>query len=123
MPNKKRIIEIIKNKNKNDNSPINKARRRFEQKKNIIIKNKFHINKEKNLNNKYFKKNLDNNLNKFNIEDEESSNDIIKILIFFIIIGVAIYLIVTKYLCVGFIKVNDNQIIEFNNNPNTIEVI
>ena len=123
LPNKKRIIEIIKNKNKNDNSPINKARRRFEQKKNIIIKNKFHNNKEKHLNTKYFKENLDNKLNKFNIEGEESSNDIVKILIFFIIIGIAIYLIITKYLCVGFIKVNDNQIIEFNNHPNTIEVI
>ena len=127
LSDKKRNFEVINNKNKNfikkDNLQLNKARKKFNQKKNIIIKNRFQHNNEKNSNTKYFKENLDSKLDKFNNEGEESSNDIVKMLIFFVVIGIVIYIVITKYLCVGFIKVNDNQIIEFNNQPNTIEVI
>ena len=127
LSDEKRNFEVKNSKNKNfikkDNLQLNKARKKFNQKKNIIIKNRFQHNNEKNSNTKYFKENLDSKLDKFNDEGEESSNDIVKMLIFFVVIGIAIYIIITKYLCVGFIKVNDNQIIEFNNQPNTIEVI
>jgi len=64
-----------------------------------------------------------NLINKMNDKSEQNSNSLIKLLIILAIIAISIYFLVTKYLCVGFIKVNDNQIIEFNNQPNTIEVI
>ena len=46
-----------------------------------------------------------------------------KFLLILLILSFVIYTVVTKYLCVGFIKVNDNQIIEFNNQSNKIEIV
>ena len=64
-----------------------------------------------------------NLINKMNDKSEQNSNSLIKLLIILAIIAISIYFLVTKYLCVGFIKVNDNQIIEFNNQSNKIEIV
>ena len=59
---------------------------------------------------------------KENIEPEKS-NRILYILLFLIIFIMIIYYMFTKYLCVGFIKVHDSQIIEFNQSNNKIEIV
>lgn len=64
-----------------------------------------------------------NNFKKNDNIPEKKQNSIMKILIILLIISFVIYTLVTKYLCVGFIKVNDNQIIEFNNQSNKIEIV
>ena len=64
-----------------------------------------------------------NNFKKNDNIPEKNSNSIMKFLIVLLILSFVIYTVVTKYLCVGFIKVNDNQIIEFNNQSNKIEIV
>ena len=64
-----------------------------------------------------------NNFKKNDNIPEKNSNSIMKFLIILLILSFVIYTVVTKYLCVGFIKVNDNQIIEFNNQSNKIEIV
>ena len=107
------------NKTRYKNFILNRARKRLKQKRDVIFKNKFL--KEKIDNNKIKQEIIVNNSN--NEEDEDKSYDIIKIVILLAVVILVMYILVTRYLCVGFIKVNDNQIIEFNNQPNTIEVI
>jgi len=103
---------------KEENLIPNKSRKKFKFKKENFNKNKFPIKKDI----KEEIKTLPENI-KLNDKDEEQSNDVIKIIIFLVIIVLGIYFLITRYLCVGFIKLDDNQIIEFNNQPNTIEVI
>ena len=123
LENKIIIDNDIKKENEinEKHSIFNKTRRKFKSKRDYFFKNKY--NKVKNNSNiqdkieqKYLASNLDDT-------DEEESYDKVKIFLLLVVIILVLYIIITKYLCVGFIKVNDNQIIEFNNQPNTIEVI
>ena len=90
------------------------------QKNNILNINIDKNPKKINLNNTLLTKNENNQ--KENIEPEKS-NRILYILLFLIIFIMVIYYMFTKYLCVGFIKVYDSQIIEFNQSNNKIEII
>ena len=90
------------------------------QKNNILNINIDKNPKKINLNNTILTKNENNQ--KENIEPEKS-NRILYILLFLIIFIMIIYYMFTKYLCVGFIKVHDSQIIEFNQSNNKIEII
>ena len=113
------VNQEIKKQTKVDNLFLNRVRKKLKIKKDLNIKNKFPHQKDRG---KKDIKTVQDNI-KMNNTDDEQSNDIIKNIIFLIIIVLGIYFLVTKYLCVGFIKGNDNQIIEFNNQPNTLEVI
>jgi thiol-disulfide isomerase/thioredoxin len=94
--------------------------------KNIINIKKGDIgnNSEKNKNiqnnNTYQEKPIENSNEKKEVHKE--SNHIIKVLLLLGFIILILYFIITKYLCVGFIKVYDSQIIEFNQ-PNKIEIV
>ena len=55
-------------------------------------------------------------------ENNNFENKIIIYILAILIIALIIYIIFAKYLCVGFIKVYDSQIVEFNQ-PNKIEII
>ena len=59
--------------------------------------------------------------NKQDENDDFKTKAIIYILAI-LIMALIIYIIFAKYLCVGFIKVYDSQIVEFNQ-PNKIEII
>ena len=105
---KKKNVNLSENKtfsNKEENNVIN-----------ITIKNKTDNNKN-NKNREY----------DFNSKLAEKGNkkerNLLKIIIILIIIGLLFYILITKYFCVGFIKVYNNQIIEFNSEPNKIEII
>ena len=94
--------------------------------KNIINIKKGDIgnNSEKNKNiqnnNTYQEKPIEKSNEKKEVHKE--SNHIIKVLLLLGFIILILYFIITKYLCVGFIKVYDSQIIEFNQ-PNKIEIV
>ena len=107
------IINISKNKSK-----YNHARNRMMKlNKNKKIKYNNNFNYQKiNINN--LKENKNNNIK---IESEKTKR-ILYIFLIIICIFVIIYIIITKFLCVGFIKVYDSQIIELNQ-PNKIEII
>ena len=117
----------------NTNSELNKSKEnssniddKSKQNSEIYQKNDIlNINIDKNakkikLNNTLFTKDESNQ--KENIEPEKS-NKILYILLSIIIFIMAIYYIFTKYLCVGFIKVYDSQIIEFNQSNNKLEIV
>lgn len=105
------------------------------EKKNVnLSENKTFSNKEENnVINITIKNKTDNNKNNknreydFNSKLAEKGNkkerNLLKIIIILIIIGLLFYILITKYFCVGFIKVYNNQIIEFNSEPNKIEII
>ena len=80
-----------------------------------MIKNKINKNqKEKNIHNEIKDENTKNIHMEYdddNIE-KQSSNKIIKLLIVIFVMVLVIYYIATRYLCVGFIKIDDNQIID-----------
>ena len=115
-----KISTQTKIETKEEKSPRFKSKKFFYPKgiyhpnfKNKIIRDKKHYDLKKYKNN--FKK--DDNI------PENKPNSIMKFLIILVIISLVIYIVVTRYLCVGFIKVNDNQIIEFNNQSNKIEIV
>ena len=99
------LIKIKKDKRKNNNFNKNNNSNR--------IKNK--------INNKEYNKIEKKIKNEENEEDEES-NKIKYILIALVVFFLIMYYIFKKILCVGFIKVYDSQIIEFNQ-PNKIEIV
>ncbi len=103
---------------KEGNFNHNKFRKKHKFKKENFNKNKVLIKKDEKEESKTMPEII-----KSSDKDEVQSNDVKKIIIFLVIIAFGIYFLITRYLCVGFIKVNDNEIIEFNNQPNTIEVI
>ena len=103
---------------KEENLIHNKFRKKHKFKKENFNKNKVLIKKDEKEESKTMPEII-----KSSDKDEVQSNDVKKIIIFLVIIALGIYFLITRYLCVGFIKVNDNEIIEFNNQPNTIEVI
>ena len=118
------INEIISNHTKTEikkeKTPISKSKKFFNQ------KGIYHTN----FKNKTIKDKKDNNYIKYkNIFKKgdkttpKKSNNLMKYLIILSIIALVIYFIVTRYLCVGFIKVNNNQILEFNNQSNKIEIV
>jgi hypothetical protein len=93
-----------------------------------MIKNKINKNqKEKNIHNEIKDENTKNIHMEYDDDDddvkEQSSNKIIKLLIVICVMVLVIYYIATRYLCVGFVKSDDNQVIEFNNQANKIEII
>ena len=91
-----------------------------------MIKNKINKNqKEKNIHNEIKDENTKNTHTEHEDDHskEQSSNKIIKLLIVICVMVLVIYYIATRYLCVGFVKSDDNQVIEFNNQANKIEII
>jgi hypothetical protein len=137
---KNRVNETVSNDKQIKGNEINNKRKeknifskdfrqkRRERKFNFTnIKNKIHEeSKIKNMHNK--KK--DNNIKNIQEDDDDdendskqSSNKIIKLFIVICVMALVIYFIFTRYLCVGFIKIDDNQIIEFNNQANKLEII
>ncbi len=91
-----------------------------------MIKNKINkMPKEKIIHNEIKDENTKNIHMEYDDDDveEQSSNKIIKLLIVICIMVLVIYYIATRYLCVGFVKSDDNQVIEFNNQANKIEII
>ena len=110
--------KIIK-ENKNNYEKLNKTKNFIN-----ILKTGIGNNHTKNKNDKYrgiYKKNIKDNKNNKKEKHKESFN-IKYILLFIVIIIVVLYFIFTKYLCVGFIKVYDSQMIEFSQ-PNKIEIV
>ena len=112
------------------NVNINRIEKKYEN----LSENKTFSNKEENnVINITIKNKTDNNKNNknreydFNSKLAEKGNkkerNLLKIIIILIIIGLLFYILITKYFCVGFIKVYNNQIIEFNSEPNKIEII
>ena len=132
---KKIIKGEINMKDTNNNEIIsNQTKIKIKEEKTPIFKSKKFFNPKgishTNFKNKTIKDKKDNNYikykNIFKKDDKTSpkkSNSLIKYLIILSIIAIVIYFIVTRYLCVGFIKVNNNQIIEFNNQSNKIEIV
>ena len=116
LANKEIMNETKEEKEGNFNH--NKFRKKHKFKKENFNKNKVLIKKDEKEESKTMPEII-----KSSDKDEVQSNDVKKIIIFLVIIAFGIYFLITRYLCVGFIKVNDNEIIEFNNQPNTIEVI
>ena len=116
LANKEIMNETKEEKEGNFNH--NKFRKKHKFKKENFNKNKILIKKDEKEESKTMPEII-----KSSDKDEVQSNDVKKIIIFLVIIALGIYFLITRYLCVGFIKVNDNEIIEFNNQPNTIEVI
>lgn len=124
----------VKNKSKNSIKIYSQILRKH--KNNPKYKNLFNINKIKNkdLNNNDIKINKDKNKenemgNEKEIENNNKQNEnsifeskTILYIIAILFIAFIIYIIFAKYLCVGFIKVYDSQIVEFNQ-PNKIEII
>ena len=112
------------------NVNINRIEKKYEN----LSENKTFSNKEENnvinitIKNKTdYNKNNKNREYDFNSKLAEKGNkkerNLLKIIIILIIIGLLFYILITKYFCVGFIKVYNNQIIEFNSEPNKIEII
>ena len=88
------------------------------------IKNINKIKKNKILNN-YNKKEEETGKENNSKQDENSNSQtrrIIYIIVTILFIAFILYIIFAKYLCVGFIKVYDSQIVEFSQ-PNKIEII
>ena len=114
------ILQKHKNNQKNKNMyNINKIKR------NKILNHSENIklNKVQNKEKEKLKK-KEKEMEKNNKQDE---NDVFKTkaiiyILAILIIALIIYIIFAKYLCVGFIKVYDSQIVEFNQ-PNKIEII
>ena len=137
---KNRVNETVSNDKQIKDNEINNKRKeknifskdfrqkRRERKFNFTnIKNKIHEeSKIKNMHNKQKDKNI-KNIQEDDDDDEndskQSSNKIIKLFIVICVMALVIYFIFTRYLCVGFIKIDDNQIIEFNNQANKLEII
>ena len=126
--------EIIMNDIKNNEIRANKTKTeaneekitKFKSKKFFNQKGMYHpIFKNKTIRDKKYYDLIKhkNNFKKNDNIPEKNSNSIMKFLIILLILSFVIYTVVTKYLCVGFIKVNDNQIIEFNNQSNKIEIV
>ena len=97
--------------------------------KDVLLKNDFkNINKNnKIMNNNHYNIKRKTKYNHKDFEEEEltqepKSNKNLYILLILIIFAITIYIICKKFLCVGFIKVYDSQIIEFNQ-PNKIEIV
>ena len=101
---------------------IIKSRNIINIEKGVIGNNSEKNNNNKNIknNNTYKEKSIENPNEKKEVHKE--SNHIIKVLLLLGFIILILYFIITKYLCVGFIKVYDSQIIEFNQ-PNKIEIV
>jgi thiol-disulfide isomerase/thioredoxin len=136
----KKINEIninpVSNKSKNSikiYSQIPQKHKNKQKYKNIYNINKIKRNKISN-NNNNIKLNKDQNKEKEKEKEKEMKNNnkhdenndfktkAIKYILAILIIAFIIYIIFAKYLCVGFIKVYDSQIVEFNQ-PNKIEII
>ena len=119
------------NSNSNVNSDKDKTKSVTKEKdekneKNIIIKNNHKNEKKNNTNNNtkniiINKNDIKENSNKKK-EIPSKRNNVLYVLITILIFIGILYIIITKYLCVGFIKVYDSQIIEFNQ-PNKIEIV
>ena len=119
------------NSNSNINSDKDKTKSVTKEKdekneKNIIIKNNHKNEKKNNTNNNtkniiINKNDIKENSNKKK-EIPSKRNNVLYVLITILIFIGILYIIITKYLCVGFIKVYDSQIIEFNQ-PNKIEIV
>ena len=137
---KNRVNETVSNDKQIKDNEINNKRKeknifskdfrqkRRERKFNFTnIKNKIHEeSKIKNIYNKKKDKNIKNIQNDDDDDEndsKQSSNKIIKLFIVICVMALVIYFIFTRYLCVGFIKIDDNQIIEFNNQANKLEII
>ena len=122
--NEVRSSEIIINQVnidlKEENIPLNKTKRDFKHKRiNQLIGSKHKISKDKNINilkKEYLKKKKEK-------KEENELTNVLKLFALLVFIAIVAYFIVTRYLCVGFIKVDDNQIIEFNNQANKIEIV
>ena len=118
--NSETIIEQVKIDLKEENIPVNKTKRDFKHKRiNQLIGGKHKISKDKNINvlkKEYLKKKMEKK------EDNDLSN-VLKLFALLVFIAIVAYFVVTRYLCVGFIKVDDNQVIEFNNQANKIEIV
>ena len=112
--NIKNIIDITRNNISSNIDYIlkNKSKQNFIRKTKIKNNNTF--------NQGYNEINIEEN-NK-NENDYFNKKKIIYILLIILIIFTIIYFIITKYLCVGFIKVYDTQVIEFSQ-PNKIEIV
>ena len=87
--------------------------------------NNINLNKDKNKEKEKEKekekgKEMENNNKKD--ENDDVKKKIIIYILAILIIALIIYIIFAKFLCVGFIKVYDSQIVEFNQ-PNKIEII
>ena len=137
---KNRVNETVSNDKQIKDNEINNKRKeknifskdfrqkRRERKFNFTsIKNKIHEeSKIKNMHNKQKDKNIKNIQNDDDDDEndsKQSSNKIMKLFIVICVMALVIYFIFTRYLCVGFIKIDDNQIIEFNNQANKLEII
>ena len=92
-------------------------------KKNKILNNynNIKLNNDKNKVNQ-MKKEKEKEKEDIQNENNNFENKIIIYILAILIIALIIYIIFAKYLCVGFIKVYDSQIVEFNQ-PNKIEII
>lgn len=101
----------------------NNSKKEFQlkrDKKDIKKRNK---NINKNNANMVNNKKLYNEGKKEEKEVDEESNKIKYILLTLLIFFIVIYYVFKKILCVGFIKVYDSQIIEFNQSSNKIEIV
>ena len=135
------MVDIVKEKeiiNNNISNNYNIIKTNFPINIDLFKNNSQYIIKKDNrrrINNRQFpKNNIINNNNNFKnkeriqksieeeITQEPNPNKIRNILIILVILAIIIYIIIKKFLCVGFIKVYDSQIIEFNQ-PNKIEII
>ena len=127
--------EIKENINSNSNSNVNSDKDKIKyvtqqkdakNEKNIIINNIFKNEKKNNTYNNVKNINIKKNDVKENSNKKKEiphkKNNILYVLITILIFIGILYIIITKYLCVGFIKVYDSQIIEFNQ-PNKIEIV
>ena len=126
--------DIIINNIKNNSNYTSNNKENFSNKSNSynrseeifesnIVNNNTNINNIKiiNLTKNNINENISVNIKKKDLS-ENSKNNIIYSLIALILFLLIIYFICTQYLCVGFIKTYDSQIIEFNQ-PNKIEII
>lgn len=114
------VLQKHKNNQKNKNMyNINKIKRNkiLNHSENIKL-NKVQ-NKEKE---KLKKKEKEMEKNNKQDENDDFKTKAIIYILAILIIALIIYIIFAKYLCVGFIKVYDSQIVEFNQ-PNKIEII
>ena len=116
------VLQKHKNNQKNKNMyNINKIKR------NKILNHSENIKLNKIQNKEKEKEKLKKKEKKMEKNNKQDENDDFKTkaiiyILAILIIALIIYIIFAKYLCVGFIKVYDSQIVEFNQ-PNKIEII
>ena len=116
------ILQKHKNNQKNKNMyNINKIKR------NKILNHSENIKLNKIQNKEKEKEKLKKKEKKMEKNNKQDENDDFKTkaiiyILAILIMALIIYIIFAKYLCVGFIKVYDSQIVEFNQ-PNKIEII